>query len=486
MASLDTGIDKLLAGATQLDTATKDIGNLKTGAASLAVGAEQLNNGITAYTTGVDTLISSVTQTTQVLSQYAAKTGDKTISALVAGLTSKENQASLKSLSEASTNLKTASGQIYAGASKLSDGTANVTELKAGISQLKDGLQTAKNGSSALSDGAKTLSSSMNKINTATSSLSSASEKLSKGASSLNSGLNSLQSGTSKLYTGAGSLFDGVTTLDDGANKLKDGTVTLANGTSDLDDGANKIKDGLQTAKDGVDESITDANDQLKALDGLDKYAENPVEVTTDTYAPVPNYGTAFAPYFMSLSLWVGGLMIFFGIYLDADGKFKVLSRNSDNKLVRTLIYLLIGVAQAFILAFVLLVVLGLEVNHLPMFLGSCILVSLVFISIIQFLLIFLKDIGKFVALLLLILQLTSCGGTFPMETVPKLFNVLYPFMPMTYSVGLFKESISGVGSSSLAWHNAVILLITFAVVIGVTLLFTAGKKVKENALVEA
>ena len=72
------------------------------------------------------------------------------------------------------------------------------------------------------------------------------------------------------------------------------------------------------------------------------------------------------------------------------------------------------------------------------------------------------------------------------METVPGLFNVLYPFMPMTYSVGLFKEAISGAGSTSLAWHNAGILMVIFFIFLGSTLLFTGAKKVKESRLTEA
>lgn len=486
MAGLDGGIASLLAGAKKLDTSTQNITELSSGAKTLAAGASQLNSGLASYADGVDSLIANVTDTTNVLAAYAKATGDKTISALVAQLTSEENVARLTQLKGASATLKTASGQISAGAASLSDGTADMGQLKAAIGQLKTGLETAKAGSGALLTGSKTLSESLKQLNTGAEQLGSASAKLSAGAGSLDSGIKSLQSGTKELSTGAGTLSDGINDVDDGANALKDGSDTLVNGAADLDDGANQIKDGIKTAKDGVEDSITDANEQIKSLDGLKEYAKDPAEITREPYAPVPNYGTAFAPYFMSLSLWVGGLMIFFGIYLDADDKFKILSRNSDNKIARTFIYLFIGFLQAVILGFVLLFGLGLKVNHLGMFFGSCILVSLVFISIIQFFLIFFKDLGKFLSLAMLILQLTSCGGTFPMETVPKLFNVLYPFMPMTYSVGLFKEAVSGVGNSSLAWHNAVILLVIFFVFLGSTLLLTGAKKMKESQLAEA
>ena len=96
----------------------------------------------------------------------------------------------------------------------------------------------------------------------------------------------------------------------------------------------------------------------------------------------------------------------------------------------------------------------------------------MVFIAIVQLLIVFLKDVGKFLAIALLILQLTSCGGTFPMETVPKFFNILYPFMPMTYSVGLFKDTISGTGAIGLD-RNSLVLIGILVVTMALTVLFT-------------
>jgi len=142
-------------------------------------------------------------------------------------------------------------------------------------------------------------------------------------------------------------------------------------------------------------------------------------------------------------------------------------------------IYLLIGFSQAVVLGIVLLLGLGLKVDNLPLYFLSCCLVSMVFISIIQFLMVFLKDLGKFLCMLLLILQLTSCGGTFPMETVPKLFNQLYNFMPMTYSVGLFKQSISGVSASDLLINTGVLFGI-LVVFMTLTLIFS-NVKTKEK-----
>lgn len=486
MKALDTGIQALLDGAITLESSTKNINDLKTGAESLAKGASEFNIGFVTYTTGVDTLIANVKQTTQVLSAYATKTGDKTISTLVSQLTSQDNLNSIAKLSAASTSLKTASSQIVAGATALEKGTTNIGDLKTAISQMKTGLKTAKSGSAALSTGATSLTTGLNKLSSASTKLSDASKQISDGAGTLNGGLLSLQTGISKIDVGATSLSDGATKLSTGTNQLADGTKTLVDGTSDLDDGAKQIKDGLKTAKDGVDESISDVNRQLEALNGLDEFAANPVDIETKPYATVPNYGTAFGPYFMSLSLWVGGLMIFFGIYFDPDGKFKLLSRESNNKRLRSLAFLLIGFIQAIVLDLVLIFALGMQINNKLMFFVSTILVSMVFISIIQLLILFLRNIGKFLSLFFLIIQLTSCGGTFPIETVPNFFHVLYPFMPMTYSVGLFKESISGVGGNSLAWKNAGVLIVILVITMAITLIFSKANQLKVSKLEKA
>ena len=408
-SSLDDGIQRLLDGANQLSTSTENINQLSTGAKSLASGAQSLNAGLVQYTDGVDALISSVSATSSFLKQYVTTINpgimkDQTFAAFISKLSDPANVQAILTLQEASAKLKDASEQISTGAQQLSAGCESLPQLKEALSMLSTGLEQAKSGSAQLEKGSKALSSGLNTINDAT-----------------------LQ--------------------------LADATTDIAEGAAALNDGTKELSDGIDTAKTGVSTAITDTNEQLNTLDGLAEFAKEPVTIETKALNTVPNYGTAFAPYFMSLSLWVGGLIMFVGIYMDSEGKFSILTSASEHRLARSFIYLLIGFAQAIVLAFVLQYCLGLTVAHPLMYYASCCLVSMVFIAIIQFLMVHLKDLGKFLTIVLLILQLTSCAGTFPMETVPKIFNVLYPYMPMTYSVGLFKEAISGTESSDAAYH---------------------------------
>lgn len=436
MVTLDSGINELLEGANKLAVSTENIDQLTTGSKSLAAGAKQLNEGLIQYTAGVDTLISTVNSTSTFLTNYVTKVNpaimkDKVFAAFITKMSDPANATSIKTLQEANTKMKDASSQIAVGAETLSQGTASLPELKAALKQLSAGLTQAKTGSEALAKGSKTL-------------------------------------------------YNGLSTIDSATGKLSNAAGKIADGASDLSEGSVKLNDGIEEAKTGVDDSITDADSDLKALDGLSDFAKESVTIEETDINPVPNYGTAFTPYFLSLSLWVGALIMFFGIYLDADGRFKILSRTSEKKVIRSFCYLVIGLSQAVVLALVVQFGLGLEIANVPLFYLACCLVSMVDIAIVQFCLVHLKDVGKFIAIALLILQLTSCGGTFPMEIVPKLFDHLYPFMPMTYAVGLFKNSISGVVSSEVAYNGGILCAI-LVVFMAITIVLSVVKFKKDE-----
>lgn len=414
--TLDEGLTKLQSGANTLTNATKEIDQLSAGAKTLAAGADTFNESLITYTDGVEALISSVNDTQMFLKQYATTVNpaimkDPVFAGFLTKLSDPSNTKSIAMLQAASGKLKEASAQISTGADKLSDGTASLPELKLAIISISNGIEKAKEGSL----------------------------QLSTGASSLHIGLVSISQATTKLT--------------DGVAELSDGAATLSSGTKEL-------YDGVSTANNRVEEAISDANKQIDTLEGLAEFAEDPVRIQQENITSIPNYGTAFAPYFMSLSLWVGALILFVGIYLDSEGKFQILSKTSEHKIARSFIYLMIGFIQAIALAAALIYGLGLKVDNVFLYYVSCCLVSMVFISIVQFLMVHLKDVGKLLSIVLLILQLTSCGGTFPMETVPKLFNVLYPYMPMTYSVGLFKQVISDPNTKDILYNGGILIAI--------------------------
>lgn len=417
---LNKGISSLVTGANQITDSTTNITSLTSGAQTLAQGAKEFNENLIQYTAGVDALISNVNSTSQFLTNYVTKINP--------GIMQEPYFAGF--MAQLSKNAN--------------ENRQRIETLSAANAKLKEASGQIADGAQQLSDGTANLP---------------------------------------QLQAALAQLSQGLQQVQDGSNQLSSASNQLASASSDIANGASQITEGLSQAKTEVSKSTSDADSQIGGLNGLADFASAPVKVETQNVTSVPNYGTAFAPYFLSLSLWVGGLMIFVGIYYDPDNKFKVLSRESENKVARSFIYLLIGFTQAIVLGIVLMAALGLKVDNIPLYFLSCCLVSVVFISIIQFLMVYLKDLGKFLSMLLLILQLTSCGGTFPMETVPKFFNMLYKYMPMTYSVGLFKQSISGVKVSELM-INIVVLSAILIVFMTLTVIFSTVRTKKEEKII--
>ncbi len=425
----DEGINNAYNGAALLKEKTNGLPELVSKVEALNVGAKKLETSLTEYTAGVNQTLNLYTS----LDQYCkgltkngvamdnnlsamCSTVDAFLNAKIYDSTNENGEAIKISTSE---KLKESAEKINSGATTLSNGTDLLNSKTASLSELKDGIDALEAGLLALKDNSKSV------------------------------------------YSGIGSLNDGLNTLSKGSKEVSNGITTLDSGASTLNDGTNTLSDGVKTAKDEVDKSINETKEQTDKLDGLDKHTATAVTTETDSYGDVNTYGIFFSPYFMSLSLWIGGLLVLIGLYYDPENRFKILGRDTNHRVLRLLGYGAIAVVQAIALGFILKACLGFEVTNLALYYGSCILISAAFLSLITFLIFVLGDVGKFLAIVFLVLQLASCGGTFPIETEPALYKAFYPFMPMTYSVDLLRESFVNINSNFLI-KDAIILFLIF------------------------
>lgn len=486
--SLYDGAKELNGGINTLSTNYKTFNN---GVEKLAIGAKtlynsyaDLNNGIeTAYngattlkekTAGLGTLVSSVNE---------LKNGSDTFTAGLKDYQTKSN-AMIDNASKAYDAIKAycagndcTTNPYLKGAYEIATGytTADATGYN-GLQQLQGSLATLVNGNSKVNGGINLMASNVVSLN-----------DLKVGIDQLQSGLGSLKNGSNKVYSGISDLNDGLTTLNSSSNLINNGIDKVSNGTGTLVKGANTLNDGVISAKSTVDDKIQSISKQTDELTGLDDFAKEPVKIHEDNYGDVKDYGTFFSPYFMSLSLWVGGILILMGLYYDPDQRFKVLGRNTDQRGKRLLYYNIIGIVQAIILAFILKLLLGFEVTNIFLYYGSCILISGAFLAAIMFLFFTFKDIGKFLAIVLLVTQLASCDGTFPIQTEPAIYQAIYPYMPMTYSVDLLRESFVSI-NSSLLMHDVIVLLAFFigfnALTFAVSIIKTRNERRKDALLV--
>ena len=482
---------KVDAAKKKLDTEASDekLNEIKGGAKQLNDGLAGLNNqfNVNGIMQLVEAYKTTGKETYKTQLQTALQTADSTITALHNGSTVLKGGVDLLAggMSEVRSNLGTLQGglaqlqaafggegkegTLIGGAAQISGGLTqldgNSAALNKGAGDLSSGLgiiggnsEKLNKGASDLNKGLKKLNKNNKKLNKGTSDAKKGSKKLKSGVKKYTKGVGTAGKGAKQLAGGTKKLNGKVPALASGINKLDEGGRQLADGAGTLDSGAGTLSSGIKTASRGVSKSVADANSDIGKLDGLEEYSKEPVKTKTEYVQPVANYGSAFAPYFMGLSLWVGGLLIFFGIYFDYNRRIKMLTMDSIHFLQRSFLFAVISGGQGVLLAFVIKSVLNITVNHPWALYGACILAAFAFTAVIQFCIINLGDIGKFLAMLLLILQLTSCAGTFPLETQNEFFKAINPFLPMTYSTQLFKEVISGTLGSN-AMYSALILL---------------------------
>ncbi|WP_328742122.1 YhgE/Pip domain-containing protein [Streptomyces caniferus] len=270
-------------------------------------------------------------------------------------------------------------------------------------------------------------------------------QKVSQGAGLFANGLGSLADGAGKVADGAGKVHSGVGSAEDGAVKLTGGLFKLK-------DGSNQLADGLHS---GVDK-IPDYN--KKDRDARTEVMADPVGLAAKSMHKAPNYGTGLAPYFIPLSLWVGAMVAF--MLLPALSK-RALAAGAPGWRIALGSWLpayAVGVVQVLALMAVLHWGLGLEMARSAGTVGFLLLATACFTAIIQLLGAFFGPAGRVLTLVVLMLQLTSAGGTYPVQTSPGFFAAIHPFLPMSYVVDGLRRLITG-GDLGIVWQGCGVLV---------------------------
>ncbi len=296
------------------------------------------------------------------------------------------------------------------------------------------------------------------------------SSEITGGLGELRSNVPALSGGIQALYNGSSQLVEGSNKLVDGQNQLSTGVTELTNKVPELEDGVDKLYKGSNELATGLKDGAGEMKAGLiNSSEEMGDFVSAPINMKNEPVNHVPNYGTGFAPYFISLSLWIGAIMMFFVISAKTDDDFGL--SKFDKVVGKYLSFGFVGLLQAILVSVVVLG-LGLNPTSTVMYFTSIIFLSLVFIAIIQCLISLFGDAGRLLGIVLLILQLTACAGTFPLEIVPKFFKVINPYMPFTYSVELLREVISAttinysvVGKDFLILGIVLLVFLTISVV---------------------
>lgn len=364
--------------------------------------------------------------------------------------------------------LRGSTGQIEGEIAKAVDPVFN--QLNGGLTAINDGQQLLSGGVNQLAKGTKDLKDGSQQLANGQQQYVSGMEQFTGKMSEANSGAGKLSSGANELSNGMNQLLDGSTQFNDASHQLADGSGKLADGTTELQDGTKELHDKLSEAADEV--GSVESNESTYDMMG------NPVEMDKQEVNRVPNYGTGFAPYFISLGLFVGALLISIVVNLNDP----VIEPKNAFTLFMSKFGMLavVGTIQALILDAILLYGLGLEVKNTALFVLVTIITSLVFMTLVQFLSTTLGDPGRFIAIVLLILQLTTSAGTFPLELIPDVLHPINSLLPMTYSVQAFKAVVSS-GDYSFMWQNVGILFIYIVIAMALTYTYFLVKEKKHG-----
>ncbi|CAM5376922.1 YhgE/Pip domain-containing protein [Streptomyces aurantiogriseus] len=332
-----------------------------------------------------------------------------------------------------------------------------VADQDGDLKTLRTNLGTLQKQAQALADRAPHLSEDLTDAVTRINALDKGAAKVAAGAKKLHTSLGTAKTGAEDLDKGVGRLRTGAEDLNGGIYKLVDGSVKLAGG---LHDGAEQIPD--------YDKQDRDARTAVMA---------DPVQLATKDLHKAPNYGTGFAPYFIPLSLWVGAMVAYM---LIPPMNRRALAAGASAwrvALAGWLPVVAIGVLQTTALMAVLHWAVGLEMARAAGTVGFLFLVTACFAALVQWLNARFGAAGRILVLALLMLQLTSAGGTYPVQTSPGFFNAIHPYLPMSYVVEGLRRLITGGGLQPV-WHACVVLIAFTAGALALTALAARRRQV--------
>ncbi|MFC3419923.1 YhgE/Pip family protein [Salinicoccus hispanicus] len=365
----------------------------------------------------------------------------------------------------------------------------NLEDIKSSNTELIDALNEMQSGIDELITGSEDLQTGIEDIGTnvdsSSSDLAAGNQQVTNGLSQLNENLAGYESQvTPELAQPVASMQAGVDELISGNQSVQSGIEDLgtgvASGTGELAEGNASVTEGLNALDDSLTqmiEQVSEGNAQLEELSLTEENASSiadPVEVVESEVTHIDNYGQTFAPFIISVSLFLGSVA-FSVLY-----PINRAALNYKSHMHMTISKLLLILAQTLITSLLLIAVLifgfNLKIENLGMFLLILVLWNLGAMMFITVMVALLGNVGKFIAIIFLILQISSSASTFPIQTTGPLYQYLHPLLPMSYVVTALREAVFDF-EAALATSDALIYLV---VVIGAGLvLFTVINALK-------
>ena len=348
-------------------------------------------------------------------------------------------QNSLQALQTNTGNaLNSASGQLTSATQQLANGA---NQLNAGVNQYTNGVDTA-------AAGANTLNAGIGQYTAGVAQAGAGANQLVANSPALISGAGQLASALAQLNAQVPSLISGINQLAAGTQQLADNSPALVSGITQLNQGAGQLASQLGKGAKAIN--------NIKPTGKTAKMFAEPTAVKHKDYSYVPNYGHALAPYVLSVALYVG-ILVFNFIY-----PIRRVAEKGHSAVAWWASKVFVGAVAVTLMAVIedaIMLACGLTTDHIPSLFATSICFGLASMAIVMFLSMTFDNPGRFVAMVLLMLQLGGSGGTFPMQVTMKFYNVIHWYLPMTYSILGLRQSISsGIGAHYALFCNLVLL----------------------------
>lgn len=453
---LSEGIDGAHEGAGSLSSG---IGQLYEGSKSIATGATEASNEVNEKVGELDDLVDEWLPQLeegipdiQERAQEAAKVSGAVSEALgelpeeidVTALT--EVDGRLADYLEDHPGLEEEQPELHELLTDLQGGMATALEVAGFVNDNRADIDSAAAEAAALSQKAVSLSEDLPDIVEDAEDAREQVDELAQGLAELAEGTRDLREGLSGAAEGAGELNTGLGTLSGGAGDLHEGLGELSSGSEELADG---LADGVEEIPTYSDRGRVTASEMMS----------EPVRLDSEVDNEVPDYGTGFAPFFVPLSLWVGAMMVFM-VLPALSGRALASSASSWRvALSGRIVPLILGWAQVAVMLTVLHLALGLQSQNWLLLIGFLVLTSAAFTATVQYLNVKFNAAGRVVALVLLVLQLTSAGGTYPIETSPAFFQAIGPYLPLHWGVTAMRHLVGGGDTTVVAQAFGVMAL---------------------------
>lgn len=272
--------------------------------------------------------------------------------------------------------------------------------------------------------------------------------------------------------------------VEPSAEQLKNVTGDLKQTLSDTKTAMASTKAALDDVQKKLNTAITDlgalqSSDIYLSLKELTKkdtgevaeFMHSPVQLETKSFYRVENYGSAMAPFYTNLAIWVGGIVLIaiFKMEVDKDEKIKSFTV-TQGYFGRWILYITTGLIQALIICLGDIYLLKIQCKNPAAFVFAGLFASFVYVNLIYALSITFKHIGKALSVILVILQIPGSAGTYPIEMTPAFFQFVHPLLPFTYGINAMREAIAGIYGMHY-WKNILCLAVFLPIALGIGLL---------------